>query len=1034
MLNGILRFSLRHRSAIFALALLLLGYGLFALTQARLDVFPEFAPPMAVVQTEAPGLSSAQVETLVTGPIENAVGASSGIVSMRSKSLAGLSIVTLVFKDRADIYRARQTVSERLNTLGADLPIGVHAPRLLPLTTATSVVLVLGLTPTARANPISALQLHDIAQWTLRPQLMSLRWVADAIVFGGDTRQLQIKVDPLKLQRAHLRLSDVIAAAKRATGLRGAGFLEGPNQRIAITTHGQVTSPQALAQVILAWHNGVGLRLSDVAEVQFGAAPAVGAASVQGRAGIMMVVEGQYGSNSLNVTKRLEARLTALQPELTRQGVTLHRDIFRPASFILQATAHLGTALALGAGLVMLILFLFLQNLRTALISATAIPLSLLAAILVLENLGYSLNTMTLGGLAIALGEVVDDAIIDVENIYRRLRDNAALAQPVGALRVVLRACLEVRSAVVFATFTVILIFLPVLTLSGVAGRLFAPLGLAYILAVLASLAVALTLTPALSLALLGNGPFASKEARWLTTLKSAYTGLLVQIARFPRAIIAAVAALCMLALASLVFINTSFIPQLREGHFIVHMGLAPGTSLKESMRVGGLVSEKLQHIQGVRMVAQRAGRASEVVDPVGVQLSEFEVDLLPLNGAGQQAILNKIKLALAQIPGISTAVNTFLTERIDETISGSTAPVVIKVFGTNLDVIDAKAQQIAQVMGKIHGVASVGIDAPPGIPEFSVRLNLDALNQWGLHSLDVLSQIQSAFQGSVVGQTHDGAQTHDIVVSLAQSVPGDIAPLQNLSLVNSAGEAVPLRLVADIRQVAGRYVISHEGGQREETVSVTLGTRAIASFEREARTQIGASVALPLGTYIVFSGENEASQQSQRDLEIYGLLALAGIGLLLAFALKRAANVALVALNLPFALVGGVLGVLLTGGHLSLGGMVGFVTLFGISLRNSIMLISHFQHLVEKEGQGWGAPTAWRGAAERLVPILMTALATGLALLPLAIASGEPGNEIEGPMAIVILGGLVTSTLLNLSVLPIMALRFGRFGEPTRN
>ncbi|AIP66669.1 efflux RND transporter permease subunit [Burkholderia thailandensis] len=1024
MLHAIIRFSLRFRGILFALAALAAGYGLYTLTRAKLDVFPEFAPPMSIVQTEAPGLTSEQVETLVTQPVENGLGGMAGLRSMRSRSMQGLSSITLVFDAHANVMQIRQLVSERVNALAATLPAGVPPPRLLPLTTTTSVVRTIGLTSRTR----SLMDLYDLAQWTIRPQLLSAPGVADAIVFGGEARQLQIQVDPARLMRYGLSIQDVIAAARRSSGVRGAGFIENDNQRIAINADGRIATPERLAGVVLRWSNGVAVHLSDVAAVAWGGAPAMGAASIMGRPGIMLVLESQYGANTLAVTRHIDQTLAALAPMLAKEGVDLQPDVFRPANFIDASIGHLRTALLVGAALVVAVLFLFLLDVRTAIISAVAIPLSLLVAIIVLTSFGVSLSTMTLGGLAIALGEVVDDAIIDVENIYRRLRENRARPTPLPAFRVVLRASLEVRSAVVFATFIVMLIFLPVLTLSGVAGRLFAPLGIAYILAVLASLGVALTLTPAMALALLTRGALPEHEPRLISGMKRRYTALLLKVEQRVKAVVAAAALMCVAALAALPFMSGSFIPALREGHYIVHMGLAPGTSLAESMRIGAQVTQALTRVPGVRLVAQRVGRANEVVDPMGVQLSEFEVDLKPMGASGQRATLHRIRQSLARFPGLTTSVNTFLVERIDETISGVSAPVVVNVFGDDLDVIDRKAQEIARLLGTIRGAASVHVESPPGIPELEIRLEPDQLSRWGFRPADVLDAIQSAYQGAAASQVYHGIRAYDVVVILSPAVRRNLADVGALTLRNPDGLAVPLRALAAIRQVSGRYQITHDGGRRMQTVSVTLGSRVASDFAKEARARVNREIAMPRGTYAVFSGESEARLRSQRDLLMYGAMSAVGIALLLFLAMKSRRGVVLVMVNLPFALVGGVLSVVLTGGDLSLGSMVGFVTLFGISLRNSIMLISHYEHLVHVEGMPWGIDTAVRGASERLVPILMTALVTALALLPLALTSGAAGNEIEGPMAIVILGGLVTSTALNLIVLPTLALRHGRF------
>lgn len=1024
MLQAIIRFSLRFRGIVFALAVVTAGYGIFSLTRADLDVFPEFAPPMSIVQAQAPGMTSEQVETLVTQPIEEALGGMVGLKSIRSRSMQGLSSITLVFNDHTNVLQARQMVAERLSATAAALPTGVMPPVVLPLTTTTSVVRTIGLT----SKTLSPTALYDIAQWTIRPQLLSVHGVADAIVFGGAARQLQIEVDPQKLLRYGLSLQDVIAAARQATGTRGAGFIENANQRIDVHVDGQIANPKQLGNVVLRWSNGAALHLSDVATVEWGEATQVGSATIMGKPGVMLVMENQYGTNTMAVTRSIEARLASLAPVLDKLGVDLQPNVFRPANFIATAIDHLRTALLVGALLVIAVLFLFLLNVRTALISAVAIPLSLLTAVIVMTSLGASLNTMTLGGLAIALGEVVDDAIIDVENIYRRLRENRLRATPLPPLRVVLKASLEVRSAVVFATFVVMLIFLPVLTLSGVAGKLFAPLGVAYILAVLASLGVALTVTPALSLALLSRGALPSREPRSIAGIKARYATLLSTVERYRTGTVVVVALLCVAALGVLPFMSGNFIPQLREGHYIVHMGLAPGTSLAESIRVGTKVSDALMRVPGVRLVAQRAGRANDVVDPTGVQLSEFEVDLAPMSPARQDKTINAMHATLARFPGLTTSINTFLIERIDETISGVTAPVVVNVFGNDLDLIDRKAQAIARVLATIHGVAGVNVESPPGTPQLDVKLKPDQLSRWGLRPVEVLDSIQAAYEGVTVAQIHDGSRTYDLAVQLAPSARQSLNDVKTLTIRNPDGLAVPLGSLATIRQVSGRYQITHDGGQRVQTVAVTLGSRPVSDFVKEAQARIAHDVPMPAGVYAVFGGESEARRQSQRDLLAYGAISLVGIVLLLSLALRSARAVTVVMLNVPFALVGGVVSVVAAGGNLTLGSMVGFVTLLGISLRNSIMLISHYEHLVHVEGMHWNAGTALRGASERLVPILMTALVTALALLPLALTSGAAGNEIEGPMAIVILGGLVTSTALNLLVLPTLALRYLRF------
>jgi CzcA family heavy metal efflux pump len=1027
MLSAIVRFSIRQRGVVVALAFAWFGYGVYTLQVAREDVFPEFAPPLAQVQVAAPGMSAGQVEVLVTQPIENALGGLIGVKTMRSKSLPGLSMLTLTFDSGVDVRQARQAVAERLGPVGVVLPAGVKPPTLLPLTSSTSVVMDVGLTSTSR----SLAAVHEVAEWTVKPRLLGLPGVADVVVFGGDVRELQVQVDPDRLEQDGLTLQDLLAAARRSTGVRSAGFIEGRNQRLAIRTEGQLHGPAELAQIPIAWRDGLPLRLGDVATVGWGSQAPEGAASIDGRRGVMLVVESQYGADATAVTREVDRAFAAMQPLLAAQQFRLDPTVFRPAAFIGTAMGHLRSALLLGGALVIAVLLLFLFNLRTALISACAIPLSLLSAVIVLHRFGVSLNVMTLGGLAIALGEVVDDAIVDVENILRRLRANRRLARPLAPAVVIWRASIEVRSAVVYASFIVVLVFVPVLGLSGVAGKLFGTLAEAYMLAVLASLGVALTLTPALASVLLEHARLDAAEPRLVQLLKAGYARCFAVAARHAGLLVAAVVLACGAALASLPLLRGSFIPALKEDHYTVHMALAPGTSLAESMRVGDRVTAALRAIPGVRRVAQRAGRAGDVVDPVDVNVSEFEVDLAPLGGAAQSAVLGRLRAALARFPGMTTSVNTFLAERIDETISGDASPVVVDVHGDDLDVIDAEARQVMAVLERVPGAIGVGMRSAPGTPELQVRLRAPLLQRYALRALDVLDTVQAAFAGVEVAQRFDGNRVSAVVVTLDAAHRRSPADIGRLRLRNAQGLSVPLSAVADIREGVGRSQITHQQGQRVQVVTSGVRGRSVREFVADAQARLG-QLALPRGTYLEFAGEARARARSQQELLVDSGLALGGIALLLMLALRNRRSLLLVMLNLPFALVGGVAAVLLGGADLSLGSLVGFATLFGITLRNAIMLVSHYEHLVGHEAKAWGPETALRGASERLVPILMTASVTALGLLPLAMRAGEPGNEVEGPMAIVILGGLFTSTLLNLLVLPALALRFGRFApEP---
>jgi CzcA family heavy metal efflux pump len=1024
MLQGLVQFSIRFRGVVIALACVLVGYGIYAVNRAKFDVYPDFAPPRVVIQTEAPGLSPEEVEALVTRPVENAVNGVPNIESIRSQSIQGLSVVTAVFEEHSDVYRARQTVNERLSELAGEMPQGVKAPVMAPLTSAASLVLAIGLTSEKR----SLMDVRTFADWTLRPRLLGVPGVAKVVNFGGEVRQLQVQVQPDRLAAFDLSIDDVLSAARASTSVRGAGFVENETQRIVLQTEGQALTPAELGEVPLTHHNGTTVRLRDVARVVNAPEPKAGDAAIDGRPGVLMMISSQYGANTLEVTGALEGALNEIKPAISAEAMDLHDRVFRPANFIQASIRNISQSLLLGAVLVGVVLFLFLFNARTAFISLTAIPLSLLLAVEGLGRLGISLNTLTLGGLAIAIGEVVDDAIIDVENIFRRLRENRVKPAPLPAYRVVLDASIEVRSAVVYATFVVALVFVPVLTMTGVQGRLFAPLAIAYILAILASLVVALTLTPALSVVLLPRSASNAHETWFIAALKDQYRRGLQHVIERPALLLTGAGVLCAGALAAMPFFGGEFLPDLKEGHFILHMSAVPGTSIRETMRIGNALTRDLHALPFVDSVAQQIGRAEQADDTWGPYYAEVHVDLKPLRGDEAEEAEAQLRRRLADFPSVYFAVRRFLAERIEETISGVTAEVVVKIFGDDLDALDRASKEVAQTIAGVRGAADVQVESPPGAPRVVARLIPERLKQFGFHPVNVMEAVGTAYQGTPVAQIYEGTRVFDVAVILDENARQNPEEIGGLMLTNAEGLRVPLRELATMFEDTGRTVVLHEGTRRRQAVTCDVRGRDLTGFVDEARRVVQRKVTFPAGTYAVFGGASEAREETQREILINSLLAGAGIILLLAIVFRNMRNLLLVLANLPFALVGGVLAVFSIGGLLTVGGMVGFVTLFGITMRNSIMMISHYEHLVQREGMMWGAAAALRGASERLIPILMTATVTALGLLPLAIGSGEPGREIEGPMAVVILGGLVTSTALNLLVLPTLALRYGRF------
>jgi CzcA family heavy metal efflux pump len=1030
MLQSLVKFSLCFRGIVLSLATLVLLYGGYVAFHAKLDVFPNFVPPQVTVQTEAPGLSADQVETLVTRPVETALNGLGNLESLRSESIQGLSVITVMFKEGTEILPARQLAAEKLAEL-AGLPAGVKAPRMSPLVSATMDILKIGLLSDTR----SPMELRTFADWTLKPRLLAVPGVAKCSVFGGDVRQWQVQVHPDLLRAHDLALTDVLNAARLASGVRGAGFVENEVQRVVIQTEGQSLSAEQLVNIIVTTStNGVPVRLKEVATVREGAEPKFGDALVMGRPGVLLTMSSQYGANTMEVTTALEAALAELQPVCEREGIKVYPRLHRPASFIETSIANINHSLLFGGALVAIVLFLFLGHVRTAIISLTAIPLSLLAAIITLDRLGVSLNTITLGGLAIALGEVVDDAIIDVENILRRLRENETLVQPRPVMDVILNASLEVRSAVVYATFIVVLVFVPVLTLTGLQGSFFAPLAMSYIFAILASLVVALTVTPAMTCFFFRKGAGRETPPRLQDWLQHRYEHVLTVVSRRPRLLIGAVVIFCVLALSRLPFLGGEFLPEFREGHFVLQVSAAPGTSLPEMLRIGGQISDQLLKNPHIETVEQQVGRAEQGEDPWGPHRSEFHVELKKLPAEVEEKVGDEIRAVLKNVPGIQFEVLTFLGDRIGESISGETAPVVVDIFGDDLDALDATAQQVAGALTRVSGSSEIQVKSQPGAPQLLVRLNNERMMELGFRPVEVLDAIQTAYQGSIVAQIYEGNRVADVAVIMAAEDRKDAATVGGLLLRNASGLTVPLHQLANIERTGGRFSILHDGARRRQTVTCHPAGRDVSSFVAEARRVIATKVNLPRGVYLEYGGAAEAQRIAARQLFLHSAMAGIGILMLLYVVIGNWRNLILVLANLPFALVGGVLAVYFTGifgeGGLTMGSLVGFVTLFGITTRNGIMLLSHYEHLVRQEGMTWNLATATRGASQRLVPILMTALVTALGLLPLALGSGEAGREIEGPMAIVILGGLVTSTTLNLLVLPALALRYGRFHQ----
>jgi CzcA family heavy metal efflux pump len=1012
---------IRHFGAASALSLLALVLGCVGASHAQLDVFPDFVPTQVDVQTEAPGFAPEQVEELVTRPVESAINGASGLATMRSESIPGLSVVTVTFDDGVNPYIARQAISERLAELGSAMPTGAGTPKLSPLVSSTMDLLKIGLV----SDKVDAYVLRDAADWLVKPRLLAVPGVAHAIVFGGQVRELQILPDMRQLASLNLTLTDLIESARASLAVRGAGFVDLAAQRVLLKTPLPSPDLDRLGNTVVTVRDNTPIRLRDVATVQQGPALRSGDALIMGRPGVLISLASQYGANTLTTTRAVEQALAGLEPALKAQGITLYGGLHRPANFIERALKDLEQSLIVAAILIVVVLYAFLRDARAALIAFVAIPLSLLAATLVLEHLGQTLNTMTLGGFAVALGVLVDDAIIGIENILRRLRANQGLPQPLARLPILLEASLEVRGPVIYATAVVIAVFIPELLTSSVQGHFVGPLALSFILAVSASLLVAMTVTPALC-ALLLRVESVAREPGWLARLKDWQRRMLERVHDRLGITLTAIGIALVASAAVVPFLGGTFMPDFREGHFVMQATSSiQGTSLEEMLSFGRRVSAEILALPYVQSVEQQVGRAEAGEDTWGPHQSELHVELRPDATVDQATAQETLRKILQGYPGIQGEVVTFLGDRIGESLSGETAQVAIKVFGSDLQALDDAGARIMTALAGEPGIVDLQFKREDNTPSLSIQPEPARLVAAGLRTQDVLDAVESTYSGSSVGQTYSGVRSVPVVLRLpaaSRNRPEQIGSL----LIPSPFGPVPLRQVARLTLSEERYSIQHDGGQRRVAVTFNVQGRGLQSAVLEAKRRIAQNVGLAAGTFIEFTGAAAAEEQTRLELLAYSGAGLVLIVMILLVALNWRANGWLVMANLPFSLLGGVLIIGATGIGLSLGSLVGLVTVFGISARNAILQLAHYEHMVEREGMTWDFALVLRGANERLIPILMTATVTALGLAPLAAGLHSPGQEIESPMAITVLGGLVSSTILNLIVLPVLVYRFG--------
>lgn len=1026
MLSALVRLSLNHaRLVALAICLLLIAGGL-TLVHANYDVFPDFVPAQAVVQTEAPGLAADQVEQLITRPVEQAINGAAGVQSVRSESIQGLSLVTVSFKEGAEPYRARQIVAEALSEAASNLPAGAGTPKVVPLTSSTMDLLKVGFV----SEKLDPQDLRDFVQWQLRPRLMAVPGVARATVFGGSVRRIEVRVNPDALSARGLSLDDVLKATQTSTALSGGGFIDTSEQRILVEPRAQAATVADIAATPLAAATGNApgtpsavVHIGDVAEVVEAPAPDFGDAVVMGQPGVLISMSSQYGANTLKVTRDVEAALAEMAPALKSQGITMSANLHRPANFIETALRGIMDDLLIGAVLIAVILFAFMRNIKTVLISFVSIPLSLVATVMLMDRMGLSINTMTLGGLAVALGVVVDDAVIDVENIVHRLRERP---ESTGIAETILHASLEVRSPVIYATLVVALILVPVLMMHGLQGAFFAPLAFAFILSTLISLAVAIIVTPALSLIFLRRTVLPN-EPRLLVSLKTWHAGVLEKICLRPQVLFAVSGLVSLLAVIGLFFFPSELLPSFKEGHFVLAVSAQPGTSLSVMRRYGESISQEILAIDGIASVEQQIGRSEGGEDTWGPEKSEFHVELKPhLSGGKQDEVEAAIHKVLDGYPGLKTEVLTFLGDRIGESLTGETAALAVNIYGGDGDTLATTAEQVSAELSKIKSAGDVQIQTPPSTPSVHIDIDRVAAAQHGLTPVDILGAVQSAYEGTNAAQIYRNDRTLDVAVTLPNELRQSPEGVSDLLVRGPGGSIARLGDIAKVTLDESRTIIKHNGGRLVETVTANPAPSDVAAVTKAAQAGIAAHVKLPPGVYVEYVSVADEAKKATQELLLNTGMAIVGIIALLSLAFGNARAVGLIIASAPFALVGGVIAVALTGGSLSLGSLVGFVTLIGVAARNAILLLAHTQQLTN-DGHAWSLETIMLATRERVTPILMTALVTALGLLPLAFGTGQAGREIQGPMAIVILGGLITSTIMSLVVLPAMIWRFGR-------
>jgi CzcA family heavy metal efflux pump len=1024
MIERLLRLSLTNRWFVLGIAAALFVLGMYRTAQMPVDVFPDLTAPRATVVTECTGLAAEEVERLITFPIETAVNGSAGVRRVRSASAPGISLVWVEFDWSSAPTVARQRVTERLQSLSGTLPAEARAPLLAPASSVMGEIAFVAL----RSDRLPPMDLRRIADVEVRRRLLAVEGVSQVVSIGGDEKQYQILVDPNRMERYRLTVQEVVEAVNLGSRNAPGGFVVDRGQESVVRVLGRAHGTTDLEAIVIATRDTVPVRIRDVAEVRIAPAVARGAASYRAQRAVILSIVKQPDADTVSTTRRVDAVLDLIARDLKSRGVELHRDIFRQQDFIDTAIENLVEVLRDGALLVVAVLFLFLWSIRPTVISVLAIPISLVVAALVLDALGLRIDTMTLGGLAIAIGELVDDAIVDVENVVRRLRERLALtaeARP-SIIQTVLAASMEIRSSIVSATYVIMLVFVPLLFLDGLEGRLMRPLAVSYLVAIFASLIVAVTITPVLCSFLLPNaierrGP---KEPPFMHWLSRRYETVLQVSLRHPVRIAVGTGVVVALGALGLLGTGRSFLPEFNEGSLTINMVLAPGTSLVESDALATMAERELLRDPAVVAIGRRTGRAERDEHVLGVETSELEVRLNPEDSRTKAQIFADIRERLKAVPGAQFTIGQPISHRIEHMISGQRSALAIKVFGENLRELRGVAEEVKKVTEVIPGLVDVNVEQVVDIPQIVVRIDAQGASIYGLSAGEAATAVGTALWGATAGHIYEEGTVTGVVVKYAPETLRDIDAIRRAGIPTPSGAVVPVAALADIRQDSGPNYVLRENGERRVVVTANVHDRDIRSAYEAVRMKIEEVVPTPPGVRIDYAGQFEREEATRRRLFLFGLLAIVGIALIVGRTLGSVRRTLIVLVNLPLALTGGVIGVYVAGGVLSVATTIGFITLFGIAMRNGILLATRAGDL-EAEGLP-RAEAVERSARERLAPILMTAVTAAIGLLPLALALGQPGSEIQAPMALVILTGLSTSTVLNMVVVPALMARWG--------